>query len=208
MSIRAVLAAFVTIFPAELPDKTMIATIVLVARYRRPAWVWAGATAAFTVHVVAAVAAGRAVALLPDAVVRSVVSALFAVGAILLFRAGLRARSESADVEDGVEGDGRLNDSGSAGAWSALAGSFGVIVLAEWGDLTQIATASLAARSGQPVSTAIGALAALAAVAALAVTAGRHLLARVPLHLINFVGAAVFAALAVFTLAELVGLVV
>ena len=57
--------AFATVFPAELPDKTMIATIVLVARYRRPLWVWIGAVAAFTVHVTVAVAAGSAIGLLP-----------------------------------------------------------------------------------------------------------------------------------------------
>ena len=58
MSIHALLQAFVTVFPAELPDKSMFATIVLVTRYRRPGWVWVGVVAAFTVHVVVAVAAG------------------------------------------------------------------------------------------------------------------------------------------------------
>ena len=57
MSFRALLQAFATVFPAELPDKTMIATIVLVTRYRRPGWVWVGAVCAFAVHVVVAVAA-------------------------------------------------------------------------------------------------------------------------------------------------------
>ena len=65
MSIRAILQAFATVFPAELPDKTMMATIVLVTRYRRPAWVWVGAVGAFTVHVIVAVAAGSAISLLP-----------------------------------------------------------------------------------------------------------------------------------------------
>ena len=49
MSIHALLQAFVTVFPAELPDKSMFATIVLVTRYRRPGWVWVGVVAAFTV---------------------------------------------------------------------------------------------------------------------------------------------------------------
>jgi putative Ca2+/H+ antiporter (TMEM165/GDT1 family) len=79
-----------------------------------------------------------------------------------------------------------------------------LILLAEWGDLTQLATASLAAKSGDPVSTGAGALLALAAVAAIAVAFGRQLVARFPLHKINYVGAAVFAALAVWTLGELV----
>ena len=41
------LRAFAAIFPAELPDKTMVASIVLVARYKHPLGVWLGAAAAF-----------------------------------------------------------------------------------------------------------------------------------------------------------------
>ena len=68
-----------------------------------------------------------------------------------------------------------------------------MIALAEWGDLTQIATASLSAKSGEPVATAIGAWLALAAVAGLAATFGQQLVRRVPLHKVNYVGAAIFA---------------
>lgn len=191
---RDLLRAFATVFPAELPDKTMIATVVLVTRYRRPALVWVGAVTAFTVHVIVAVAAGSAIGLLPDAVVKSVVAALFAAGAVLLVRAA-RAAEASVDDEDAVPA--------TASVWGTVAGSFGLVVLAEWGDLTQLATASLAASSGAPVATGIGALLALASVAAIAATFGRQLVARVPLHKVNYVGAAVFAALAVWTLVEL-----
>lgn len=194
MSIHTVLVAFATIFPAELPDKSMFSTIVLVARYRRPAWVWVGATAAFVVHVVVAVAAGRALSLLPDAVVSVVVAVLFALGAVLLVRAGRRAADGGGD---------EAADAAPRSPWAAAAGSFGVIALAEWGDLTQIATAGLAARTGEPVAVGLGALAALASVAGLAAAFGRQLVARVPLHLVNFVGAAVFAALALWTVIEL-----
>lgn len=194
MSFRALLQAFATVFPAELPDKTMIATIVLVARYRRPGWVWLGATSAFTVHVVVAVAAGSAIGLLPEGAVKVGVAVLFLVGAALLFRA---AREEpDAEVDGGPVA--------AASPWSTVAGSFGLIVVAEWGDLTQLATASLAARSGEPVPTGLGALAALAAVGAIAATFGRQLVARVPLRKVNYAGAAVFTALAGWTLVELV----
>ena len=71
-------------------------------------------------------------------------------------------------------------------------------------DLTQLATASLAAKRGEPVSTGIGALIALACVAAIAATFGRQLIARIPIHRINYIGATVFAALAVWTLVELI----
>ena len=193
MSFANTLRAFATVFPAELPDKTMFATVVLVTRFRRPAAVWTGAVAAFSVHVVVAVAAGKLLSLLPDVVVGTIVAAMFSVGAVLLFRA---ARAEPPDeVADGEESP--------AGVRATVVGSFALVALAEWGDLTQLATASLAAKSGDPVGTGIGAFVALASVAAIAATFGQQIVARVPIARINYVGAAVFAALAVWTVIEL-----
>ncbi|NLD76516.1 MAG: TMEM165/GDT1 family protein [Acidimicrobiales bacterium] len=194
MTFSSLVRAFATVFPAELPDKTMIASIILVTRYRRPLFVWLGAVAAFSVHVVVAVAAGSLLGLLPETAVKLVVTALFATGAVLLFRAA-RAAGEAVDTEAPVV---------EATALATVAGSFGLVVIAEWGDLTQLATASLAANSGDPVGTGIGAWLALASVAAIAATFGRQLVARVPIQKVNYAGAAVFAALAVWTLAELV----
>ncbi|WP_421120612.1 TMEM165/GDT1 family protein [Aquihabitans daechungensis] len=193
MSMHALLQAFFTVFPAELPDKSMFATIVLVTRYRRPGWVWLGVVAAFTVHVVVAVAAGSLLGLLPDAVVQLIVGGLFLAGAVLLFRAGRKA-ADAPEVDESAT---------KASVPATVVGSFGVIALAEWGDLTQIATASLAAKSGQPVATAIGAWLALAAVAGLAAAFGQELVRRVPLHKVNYVGAAIFAGLGIWTLVEL-----
>ncbi len=85
MSLHAILQAFVTVFPAELPDKSMFATIVLVTRFRRPGWVWVGVVLAFAVHVVVAVAAGS-LGLLPDRLVQSIVFLLFLVGSVVLVR--------------------------------------------------------------------------------------------------------------------------
>ncbi|MCU1371258.1 MAG: conserved rane protein of unknown function [Ilumatobacteraceae bacterium] len=193
MSIHALLQAFVTVFPAELPDKSMFATIVLVTRFRRPLWVWVGVVAAFAVHVVVAVVAGSLIGLLPDVVVQLIVGALFLAGAVLLWRAGRQAAAAPEVDERAVR----------ATVLATVAGSFGVIALAEWGDLTQIATASLAARSGEPLATAIGAWLALAAVAGLAAAFGQELVRRVPLHKVNYVGAAIFAGLGIWTLLEL-----
>lgn len=191
--IKSLLQAFATVFPAELPDKTMVASIVLVARYRRPLWVWLGAVSAFTIHVGVAVAAGSAIGLLPDTLVKVVVAVLFAGGAIFLLREAMSADDESIDAEAEV----------SATVRAAYMGSFGLVVLAEWGDLTQLATASLAASSNSPVGTGIGAWLALASVAAIAATFGRQLVARVPLNKINFLAAAVFAGLSLWTVIEL-----
>jgi putative Ca2+/H+ antiporter (TMEM165/GDT1 family) len=194
MPIRSLIQAFVAVFPAELPDKTMIATIVLVTRCRRPLWVWVGAVSAFAVHVVVAVAAGSAIGLLPEVPVQLAVATLFAVGAVLLVRAA------RADDEDPLDADALPR----ATVRATVVGSFGLIVVAEWGDLTQLATASLAAHGGEPVATGIGALLALAAVAGIAAAFGRQLVARVPIHKVSYAGAAVFAGLAVWTLVDLV----
>jgi putative Ca2+/H+ antiporter (TMEM165/GDT1 family) len=78
-----------------------------------------------------------------------------------------------------------------------------LVALAEWGDLTQLATAGLAARSDDPLAVWVAALAALASVAAIAATFGRQIIARVPVHRINYVASRVFAALAVWTIGDL-----
>jgi putative Ca2+/H+ antiporter (TMEM165/GDT1 family) len=53
--------------------------------------------------------------------------------------------------------------------------AFAVIFAAEWGDLTQLLTANLAAHYRDPLSVATGAILALWAVSAIAVTGGRWL---------------------------------
>jgi putative Ca2+/H+ antiporter (TMEM165/GDT1 family) len=186
------LRAFAAVFPAELPDKTMVATIVLVARYKHPLAVWTGAALAFAVHVTVAVVAGRLVSLLPDTLVGIVVLVLFATGAVVLWRS----------ADSGAETEGTVPV--RASTRTAVLGSFGVIVVAEWGDLTQLATASLAATSDQPAAVGAGALLALWAVAGIAVTTGQQLVKRISLTLLHRVAAAVFAALALLTAVELV----
>lgn len=191
------LRAFATVFLAELPDKSMFATIVLVARYRHPLGVWLGAAAAFAIHVTVAVTAGQLIGLLPERVVQAAVAVLFGVGAVVLFR---HARSSSAADEEDEAGPVP-----GATARQAAIGAFGLIALAEWGDLTQLATAGLAARSGAPVATGLGAWTAVVAVSALAATVGGQLVRRVPLHRLNYAAAAVFAGLCAWTVVDLLG---
>jgi putative Ca2+/H+ antiporter (TMEM165/GDT1 family) len=185
--------AFVTVFPAELPDKTMIATVVLTTRYRRPGLVWLGAATGFTVHVIIAVAAGSLFALLPGAVVDVAAAALFAAGAVILWRTA----DEPATVDDGTPVP-------ATGARQVVLASAGLILVAEWGDLTQLATAGLAARTGDPLFIGLGALAALWCVAALAATGGAALTRVLPVHLLRRIAAVVFLLLAVVSIIDLV----
>jgi putative Ca2+/H+ antiporter (TMEM165/GDT1 family) len=196
MDLSVILTAFIVVFPAELPDKTMVASIVLSTRYHHPAAVWAGATVAFACQVAIAVFFGKLLTALPQRPVELVVATLFAVGAVVLWREGGRVETVDDDEAD--------TTSTSIGPVPVAWRSFVVVFLAEWGDLTQLATASLAARTGEALSVAIGALAALTTVAAIAVIAGRSILKVLPIETVRRIAAGIFAVLAVITLIEAV----
>ncbi|WP_143203952.1 TMEM165/GDT1 family protein, partial [Streptomyces kebangsaanensis] len=79
--------------------------------------------------------------------------------------------------------------------------AFMAVFISEWGDLTQITTANLAATNGW-LPTAIGSAAALMSVSALALLVGRFIAKRVPLKTVQRIGGACMAALAAWTLVE------
>jgi putative Ca2+/H+ antiporter (TMEM165/GDT1 family) len=199
--------AFILIFPAELPDKTFIATLVLSTRYRRLA-VWIGVAVAFAVQSAIAVAAGGLLALLPQRLVLGITFLLFAAGAILMLVSGLRARSaemaeEESEAEEFEESAARRAGASSS-TWRIALTSVIVLFTAEWGDLSQLLTAGLAARTGEPFSVFLGAWLALIIVAGIAVLIGGWLQKRVAMWRIRLVSAAVLAALAAWTLVEFI----
>ncbi len=71
-----------------------------------------------------------------------------------------------------------------------------MVLIAEFGDLTQIATANLAAKYADPLAVGLGAWLALCAVGGLAVVGGQKLMQYVPLTLITRIAAAVMLVLA------------
>jgi putative Ca2+/H+ antiporter (TMEM165/GDT1 family) len=193
------LTAFVLIVPVELPDKTFVATLVLATRYR-PLAVWIGVVAAFGVQCLVAVLAGRLLSLLPDKPVAAVAAALFAVGAVVLFRGARNADADERRQEH--EFEEKLTAQPRTGL-RAVGTSFLVLFAAEWGDLSQLLTAGLVAGGRNPVAVFFGSWAALATVSGAAVLLGRVLLRRVRLSIVRYVGAAVCAILAVVTLLSL-----
>jgi Ca2+/H+ antiporter, TMEM165/GDT1 family len=185
---------FGLVFVAELPDKTAVAGLVLGARFP-VRWVFAGIAAAFLVHVVIAVAAGSLLSLLPHRPVEAVVAVLFLLGAVLIWREGMEAE----EAQDEAAADAVPDTAGFA---RVAALGFGVIFLAEWGDLTQILTANLAAKYHDPLSVGLGAVLGLWAVGALALAGGKTLLAVLPMKWITRVAAAVMVALSIYSLVE------
>ncbi|MFJ3248584.1 TMEM165/GDT1 family protein [Streptomyces sp. NPDC086782] len=181
---------FGVVFLAELPDKTALAGLVLGTRYRA-SYVFAGVAAAFLLHVVLAVAAGSVLTLLPQRIVHALTGVLFLGGAaMLLLKKG-----------DGEEEVRRPEDQSF---WKVAGTGFMLILVAEFGDLTQIMTANLAARYDDPLSVGVGAVLALWAVAGLGIVGGKALMLRVPLALITKVAALLMVGLGVWGLWEAV----
>jgi putative Ca2+/H+ antiporter (TMEM165/GDT1 family) len=183
--------AFGSVFIAELPDKTMFATIVLATRYRRPWAVLIGVTLAMAVHAVLAVAVGSALRRLPDTPVQLAVAAMFLVGGLLMIFGG----------DDDDEADD-VKPAATAGA--VIAATAVIIGVAEFGDFTQLATIGVVAKYGYPVAVAVGSTVAHIAVAALAILTGGWLERRMPVRLIQRLGGALFIVFAIVTLASVV----
>ncbi|KAA2257136.1 TMEM165/GDT1 family protein [Solihabitans fulvus] len=182
----ALVAAFGLVFVVELPDKTLVATLVLTTRYRALP-VFVGVCAAFAVQCVVAVAFGSVLTLLPERLVAGVVAALFGLGAVMLLREGF-ARQDDDDV------DGARSGPQPVSFLRAALTSFGVLFAAEWGDASQLATAGLTARYGSPVAVGVGSWLALVLVAGIAVLIGRKLAHRLPTRLIQRAAGFLFAA--------------
>ena len=191
MVLSVIATAFILVLPVELPDKTLFASLVLATRFP-PLPVFVGVGIAFGVQVAIAVTAGSLLSLLPDALVSGVVALLFLVGAVILWRS----------ADSGPEDDELAETKQATSFFRVAAISFGVLFAAEWGDLSQLATAGLAARYDEPLSVFTGAWAALLVVSGLAVFLGKKLADRLPIALIRRVAAGLFLVFAVFAVVE------
>ncbi|QHC29277.1 MULTISPECIES: TMEM165/GDT1 family protein [unclassified Streptomyces] len=190
ISITVTALVFGVIFLAELPDKTALAGLVLGTRYRA-SYVFAGVAAAFLVHVVLAVAAGSVLTLLPQRLVHAITGLLFLGGAaMLLFSKG--------------EEEEEIKKPADQSFWKVAGTGFMLILVAEFGDLTQIMTANLAARYDDPISVGLGAVLGLWAVAGLGIVGGKALMKKVPLRLITQIAALLMLGLGAWSLYEAV----
>ncbi len=157
-------------------DKSQLVCIVLAVRYRATP-VLMGAIAAFALLNLAAVVIGAAVAnWLPEHVITVVVGVLF-----LLF--GAHAFSGNVGEESDI-----IEDKGNHGIFLS---TFVLIILAEFGDKTQIAVAGLASTL-DPTAVWLGATLALAVTSGIGVLAGRTALQHVPIVFLHRLSGSLF----------------
>jgi len=175
------LSVFALIFLAEIPDKTAVATLVLATR-RNPFAIFIGVAAAFVIQSVVAVAFGSAFRYFPRGDVRLAAGGLF-----LIFAFAMWFRKE-----EGEEEKKALKEEG-ASFRKTIISAFVIIFLAEWGDLTQLATVALEAKYQKPLTILVAAILALWCVTALAVLAGNRLRRVINPALLQKIAAVAFA---------------
>jgi putative Ca2+/H+ antiporter (TMEM165/GDT1 family) len=141
--------------------------------------------------MVIAVTAGQLLTLLPHHAVDGVVAVLFVGGAAYLWVTSYRPQYHE-------EKDAARMGAPRASFWRVTASSFTIIFLAEWGDITQLASANLAARYN-PVLVFAGATLGLWAAAALAVNIGAKSLNIIPLAWVSRITGTILLALGIYS---------
>ncbi len=185
------------VFVAELGDKTQLVALGFGARHRIGPVLVGMAIAYAVANLLAVVVGGLLGAALPT-------RAIGLVGGVLFL--GFAAWSLRSDDNDAGDGGGDSSDGGAGGSADgampsrparAVVVSVAVAVfVAELGDKTQLATATLAAQ-GPPVLVWIGATIGIIAAGAVGVVVGRLIGARLPERATRIGSAVLFAAFGV-----------
>jgi putative Ca2+/H+ antiporter (TMEM165/GDT1 family) len=174
------ITSFLTVFLAELGDKTQLVSLTLASRYP-PRHVFLGAMSGLFLVLALAVAAGEIVANLIPPATLSLVSGIFFIfiGILNYFQ---------------QEECGEVCSTGC----SAFLQSFGLIFLAELGDKTQLTAMLLSATYRAPLLVLVGAMCAQALNHGFAVFVGKRYLSRLPRRYLKLSAAVLFVVIGFF----------
>lgn len=196
MDWNVVLTTFGLIFIAELGDKTQLAVLAQTCKYRRPWVVFLGASMALTVVTALGAAGGELVGrLVPADVLRIVAALAFVVMGVFVAQEAIRDRNAAEAACPADESRGAANRLAPAHDWRLFATTFGLLLVAEMGDKTQLAVLSLAGESAQPVAVFVGGVLALTAVTALGVLGGEGLRRLISRQVLLWISAVAFVVL-------------
>ena len=175
MPLQALISSAGLILLMELGDKTMLITMCLSAQYRRPKLVLLATMIALTTSSVIAVILGYILSTtLPIEIITYVSGILFiALGFYTLTRA-------DSEIPDTCDNPG------------TLFGMFSLVLLAELGDKSQIATLALAAQSIFPLMIFIGAIIGFFIINSIAVLTGSSIAERIPIKAVKRVVGIIF----------------
>ncbi len=175
------LSTFSLVSVAEIGDKSQLVCMTLAARHRH--WpVLLGATLAFMILNTLAVIFGAGVAAwVPERWIAAIVAVLFGVFGIHALLSREDKKSQNLEEKPGH---------------GIFITTLLLILVAEFGDKTQIAVAGLAS-SLSSLHVWLGATSALVMVSVLGVWAGRTVLQRLPIHWLHRIGGTIFLLFAI-----------
>ena len=191
MHYSLIAATFGIIFLAELPDKTMISSVIMGSKLV-PQRVFIGASLAFLLQVILAVTVGGLVARVPRRPLDLTVGFVFLIGAGLILREILKNTVQ--------EEESLAKSASREGFLPQVLLAFGVTFIGEFGDLTQIATANLAAKTADPLSVGIGSYLGLLAITTLGIYFGSRVLSKVPIKAVQLLSILILTALGLFSI--------
>jgi Ca2+/H+ antiporter, TMEM165/GDT1 family len=205
--LTAFTAALTLITAAELGDKTFFISLCLAMRYPRR-WVFLGSMMALVAMTLISVLMGHVLSLLPPTLVRWSVIGLFVFfGLKLLYDASQMSPNQgiSCETDAQQEAIASVSDMTANLARATVGGiltkTFVMTFLAEWGDRTQIATASLAAKY-DVIGVTAGAIVGHAICALIAVVGGKFIAGRLSERVVTAVGGVLFLIFAIVALVE------
>jgi putative Ca2+/H+ antiporter (TMEM165/GDT1 family) len=184
VNLQLFFSTFVFIFLASLPGRTTFLMILMAAR-ARPWSLFFGAILAFGAQSLISVMLGSVIALFPAALIHFFVALLFFFFSYHFWRTSQKANS--------------LENEELLGA-NTIRTAFLVIFAGEWGDVSQVAIASISARSTEKMLVFLSALTALWSITAFAVLVGSRLGKVVNPTLIQKVAAVGFALVGAYLL--------
>jgi Ca2+/H+ antiporter, TMEM165/GDT1 family len=192
--------AFGLILFMEMGDKTQLAVLTLVTRTGHVAAVSLGAAAGLTAVAALGVTVGAAATEL-------VHHSWLALGAGMLFvLLGLltlwsAVKGEGDDQEE-IRGARFWRLVATGRPWVVSGGSFGLLLLAEMGDKSQLAVIGLVGQTGQPGEVFLGATAALVLLTLVAAVVGRVAVRLIPVRWVSAFAGALFLLVGGLTLAR------
>jgi putative Ca2+/H+ antiporter (TMEM165/GDT1 family) len=158
--------SFILVFMAEMGDKSQLICLALVTRYRLYP-VLTGALIAFSVlNAMAVLFGSQVVYLLPTEVVSIIVATLFLLFGVIAFTADIDAQTIKINIQSKA---------------NLIVATFVVIVIAEFGDKTQITIVSLSSMN-MPIVVWVGTTAALVVTTVLAVVIGNSVLNKITMN--------------------------
>lgn len=196
MDWQVFLSSFGMLMAMEMGDKTQLAVLSLTAQTGRAIVVFLGAALALAMVTLVGVVAGAVAKEFIPLQWLSYLSGLafIAIGALLLWSSRSEALEES--EKEQTRGVGLQNRS----PMGALAVTFGLLMIAEMGDKSQLAVVSMTVKSGSPFSVFLGASLALVVLTLLTVLAGQLVARLVPMRWISRGAALLFIVMGVLTL--------